>query len=534
MRSVFLPHFQYPLFERMLTAAETPLDMSSQIDQLPVEVLTYIFSYLRHADLANLALATKSFRRLATPLLWTHIELHRPGWHEYFRHDGASQTAANCRKDGSRKYIQLPDDESYCSTLIEYEPPMDTYRHYYLRDQRFARFFGSFNEVSYPTDLGQLSSQVPFRHLKSLCLDIDLNLLLERDEGLTLDFWAIFSTFQNLESFELIVDWVYSPQEWDRREQRFSELESTLPPWTKLHKLCLRGYIPKSFARWAISRPERLTTLELSILDRPIGNNLHTPRLNPPPEEESCRNSSEDTEDEGGEVQWAEEDLGNDSDDDDLDGEAVGPRALAILADTEIPYKMEALSTLVLTRPVQSLMRESGDPYTPYRDPICCSIRSDKAILQEWIRLIRATRRTLEHLVIDQRPYCEDTEGECTNQTEFLELYPFGSGFQRFKEMVIPVLLEDVEWPALKSLQFYGFDVPEPRKTKPHPRVPRLWPSLETKLKNSFLPAVKERFEPLGVEVDSFLGRRMVFRDDDGVISSGDGLGGYCEHCDVD
>lgn len=501
-------------------------DMPSRIDQLPIEVSTYIFSFLRHADLANLTLVCKSFTQLATPLLWTHIELHRPGWHERFQHEGTFHPTGNGRKDELRKYIELPDDISYCSTLHDYCPPTDKYRYYNMHDERFIRFLELFNKALSSINSAQLSSKVPFKHMKSLCLDINLDLLLERGGGLTLDFWTMFSVFQNLESFELIVSWLYNPEEWDRREQRFSELESTLPPLTKLCRLCLRSYIPKNFARWTMAFPEQLNTLELSILDRPIGNNLCSPRRNPPPEKGSDQ-ILEDIEDDGGDIPWVTEESDSESDED-FDGEAVSPRALAITEGTNIPDKLGALSTLILVRPAQYL----EDQYIRFGGGTCCSIRSETAILQEWTCLIRATRRTLQHLVIDQRPCCEDIETESAGQTEFLELHPFGPGFQRFKETVVPVLLEDAEWPALKSLRFYGFDVPEPLKTQPHPRIPRQFPSQEFKMMNSFLPAVKQRLEPLGVDIGSFLGRRMVFEDDDGVVLKGGGLGEQCDYDD--
>lgn len=85
--------------------------MSFRIGHLPVEVQTHIFSCLRHADLATIMRVSKSFRRVTTPLLWTHIELHRSGWHEHFQYEDALNIDEDVRNGRSRNYIEFPPEE---------------------------------------------------------------------------------------------------------------------------------------------------------------------------------------------------------------------------------------------------------------------------------------------------------------------------------------------------------------------------------------------------------------------------------------
>lgn len=102
----------------------------------------------------------------------------------------------------------------------------------------------------------------------------------------------------------------------------------------------------------------------------------------------------------------------------------------------------------------------------------------------------------------------------------------------RFKKIVLPVLIEEeAEWPMLQKVDFYGFDVPVAvsegkTKMRVHPRVQMRGLSEQVKERRSFLPDVERRFEGGGVKVNSYLGRRMVFSGDTGVVRMGDGLGG--------
>jgi hypothetical protein len=126
----------------------------------------------------------------------------------------------------------------------------------------------------------------------------------------------------------------------------------------------------------------------------------------------------------------------------------------------------------------------------------------------------------LVHLVLDQRPFAEQIETDSTGDTEFLVSYPYGPGYERFAEHCLPALLEEIEWPYLKSIRLYGFDVP-PEMAQKH--------SSPVKPQKLGLQ-VEARFKPLGVDVRSGLGRRMLYGEDNGVVRPyEDGLGGRVE-----
>jgi hypothetical protein len=148
------------------------------------------------------------------------------------------------------------------------------------------------------------------------------------------------------------------------------------------------------------------------------------------------------------------------------------------------------------------------------------SVKSDVAILQEWAALIRATRGTLEYLILEQRPFAEDIVQVSSTDEEFLVLCPYGAGYGRFIEHALPALLEEgAGWPRLKSVRLYGFDVPVQDFKKYYPK--------KKSPKQKLLAILEARFKPQGVDVRSGLGRRMIYYEHDGTIRSGkDGFGG--------
>ncbi|KAJ7825351.1 hypothetical protein B0H14DRAFT_1287034 [Mycena olivaceomarginata] len=196
------------------------------------------------------------------------------------------------------------------------------------------------------------------------------------------------------------------------------------------------------------------------------------------------------------------------------------PRALLTLLDSGIDFAahFSSLTRLTLRRPA-----ESSNPGL-WMQGVYVSLQSDLVILSEWAAVIRATRGTLEHLVLDQRSFAEQIERDGTGDTEFLVRYPYGPGYERFVEHCLPALLEEIKWPNLKSIRLYGFDVP---------------PEMAEKHSSSVKPQklglqVEARFKPLGVDVRSGLGRRMLYEEQDGVVSPHeDGLGGRVEEDEV-
>ncbi|KAJ7308600.1 hypothetical protein DFH08DRAFT_823886 [Mycena albidolilacea] len=296
---------------------------------------------------------------------------------------------------------------------------------------------------------------------------------------------------------QAIANQPYDYKDWDSATQAFASMDH--PPLDKLRTVRLRGYLPKEFVRYVCQGATGITDLELALLDRPIGSsNYANERQNPPPgwkhiESEVDGDAWLDGED---------EDTASDKDSDAEDyehEECVAPRALPTLLDSgiDLAAHFSSLTRLTLLRPAESY---------PGLD------------MQEWAALIRATRGTLEHLVLDQRPFGEEIETDATGDTEFLVRYPYGPGYERFVEHGLPVLLEEnAQWPNLESIRLYGFDVPSEMAEKHSSSLQPQKLGLQ----------VEARFKPLGVDVRSGIGRRMLYEDDDGVVRPrGDGRAG--------
>jgi len=83
--------------------------------------------------------------------------------------------------------------------------------------------------------------------------------------------------------------------------------------------------------------------------------------------------------------------------------EYVTARALACLVPESIS-RLVSLKTLHLCKP--GVGTEYGQRMMYYSTP------SDERILREWSALFRATRKTLQHLILDQRPVAEENTGD--------------------------------------------------------------------------------------------------------------------------
>ncbi|KAJ9662479.1 hypothetical protein H2198_001368 [Neophaeococcomyces mojaviensis] len=459
--------------------------MPHSLESLPPEISARIFSFLAHDSLSSLVRANHKFHSLIEPIIWTRIELHRPGYHEHHQYEEEFNFDTNLKFHQTRPYHVLSHDGWFSED--------DWYRQDEFYNENAFCFLKVFTDAALLTEsTKQARYDALAGTLRFLCLTFDFG-----DEHGIDGCWSVFSRFQGLEHLELTIRWPWSAQRWDDAAEDFEAKDH--PHLVKLHTLRLRGYIPQAVARYFCHGAASIQDLELALLDRPIGSTLLDDRQNPPPGQ-----SEEDFGD--------EEESQSSSESEDFNHEEVAPRALAALHDTDLINQLTSLSRLSLCRPAESSRYENRDSFAD----IYISPKSDRLILSEWAQLIRATRATVEHLIIDQRPMAEEIEQDSTGDLEFLVRYPYGPGYHNFVRYTLPALTEDVEWPRLQSIRLYGFDAPTRYGGKHIGRSHR-----------TLLETVEERFGPLGVDVKSSVGRRMIYEDEDGVVRNGDGLGGY-------
>lgn len=471
--------------------------MSSLLEWLPTEVEACILDHLDREDLVTLHCTSKRLYNLIFPLLWTEIELHRPGLHEQLLYKEAYDYDTIFNQESKRRYIGWSTESACEFNRIDNA-------HTEMSSCFLAKFSPLIHANSGLMNMAHLIMAA--ESLRSLCMDIAPNFQ---------NCLLVFSQFQNLKSLEISFRWTYNGYDWDENNEIFLSKREEVEPLKELCVLRLRGYVPVAFAQWACYATRSLVDLELAILDRPIGTTLLDPRENPPPRRQTRSDRADEGDNSVSNSDYGPEE--SDSEPEDMDQEMFAPRPLAVFLDTDIPERFTSISTLTLRRPAKSSQREN-DTYawtTPYT-----SVRSDETALAEWARILRSVRSTVEHLIFDQRPIAEIIETDSTGDSEYVIVYQFGSGYQRFKQIVLPVLLEDVEWPRLKSIRLYGFDTPEHANRTVPASCPKIFDS------QSFFPQLEEKFRPFGVDVNIGLGRRMLFEDDTGeIVTGGDGFG---------
>jgi hypothetical protein len=159
-------------------------------------------------------------------------------------------------------------------------------------------------------------------------------------------------------------------------------------------------------------------------LDRPVGSSACYLRVNsPPPENQRPEHIEGMTEDE----------LAKAKEHEDLEHEWVAPCALACLTP-EIMSRLVSLKRLYLCKP-------SNGSTIDY-DELYFSTPPDERILEEWSALLRVTRKTLQHLILDQRAVAPEDVGDGTDNRSYMRQCANGPSYDRFVKMVPPALLE--------------------------------------------------------------------------------------------
>ncbi|KAJ7029573.1 hypothetical protein C8F04DRAFT_1116240 [Mycena alexandri] len=422
------------------------------------ELQAQICGFQDHHSLTVLMRVNKSLSRLVEPMLYSQVELHPPDYHEYYRYPSeADNIPTEHRKYWTEAFVYTELKELGAS----------------FKTDSFMALFQETDASGPP----RARREALAKHVRLLCLELSL----DNSETHAADPFGIIASFQNLTHLELTMNWPRQHQIWNKVARDF--LAKSHPPLENLRTLRLRGYLPKS-------------------------SSLVYDRQNPPRQRKSeGYEDDEDDDEDDDEVDTAEN-----SDAEDFEHEeCIAPRALAALDDIDLTRQFSSLAYLRLCWPAESPRGGVHDVYV--------SVASDITILKEWAALIRATRGTLEHLILDQRPFAEEIEQDSTGDEEFLRAFAYGPGYDRFVEHALPALIEDgAEWPRLRSVHLHGFDVPPKDGGEVNDAVDQ---------PQRLLEVVAARFEPLGVDVRSDLGRRMVYEDDDGVIRGHvDGFGG--------
>ncbi|KAI8659975.1 F-box domain-containing protein [Fusarium sp. Ph1] len=246
--------------------------------------------------------------------------------------------------------------------------------------------------------------------------------------------WHLLPSFTNLEVLELHGQ--YYP----------FDIEIRGPSLDRLRFIKLFAYIPPAAVKWILLCTNALERLELGLLDRPVSNiQAEHPAHWPLPEEQVWEN-------------------GNFVDYGSLDGEWVIPRPLGCVF-TQLEITLPNLTHLYLCQPCQN------DPSTAdqvYR----WSSRAEAAALADWRRLLLASSKTLETLVLEQRPGAEELERDIDGEVCFMLNNSMGTGNRALVEMLEEILFQDGAFPSLRHVCLYGFAVGQDFALQPSKSTP--------------------------------------------------------------
>lgn len=449
--------------------------MPSPLDKLPAEICGCIVANLRINDLFLLMQVSKAHQAFLEPLLWTRIEMHRRDFHTQNAHD-----ALRVEEAAGRQTLPYDDGPEWPGRIYD----LDTEAH--ERGEKFLKTFSTHEK--WGRGLSEARRSYLGSLIKWLCLPINPG--APYGHPTDVDPWNSFSSFVNLEHLEISGFWVPPST-----SSPFSPPEHGL---AKLRTLKLRGYFPKEFVQWLFEEPACIEELQLGIIDAPVGTSNVEPSewINPPPPENHPPDDMEG---------MSEEEIAKWESVESLVSEYVAPRALACLTP-DIVRRLTNLKKLYLCKPANGDKLDEDFRY--FSEP------SDERILEEWNALIRATRKTLEHIVLDQRPVAEENCADGTTNKAYVRECANGPSYQRFVKMVLPALLEGEECPNLEVIRLFGFERFDEGVDEVYgdPDYPDGSVDVPGQLKAAFPEA----------EVTSHAGRRMIIWNDSGEILSGE------------
>nr|RBR01842.1 hypothetical protein FVER53263_11205 [Fusarium verticillioides] len=384
------------------------------LDTLPSETQLQIFSQIAAHDLSTIARTSKRLNQIATPLLWNDIELHEEGYHE------------------SRHELKVP------------VPARDPARRPYHLKQKWgngqgarmkASQFFEILQIMYrenPDRLQQITPRV--RHLCTV-IDPSWRPVNEEDDSVdaeAIQVWHLLPYFSSLETLELYGDY-YDSQEV---EEQVSEILGSPP---KLRFLKLSGYMPREVPAWLLKAGDTLERLELDMLGRPISTYLsNDPHFTPLP----CEKINTDDGD------ASESDYGSLADD------MIIPRPLGNIFTDYGDYKLKLpkLKHLFLGQPAESCHTNDFATYS-------WSKRAESACYDDWLRILEASMKTLETLVLEQRPSADLIEGDGYSEDMWMEERAWSHASEILLDMVETVISSETNQLPLKRVYLYGMVV---------------------------------------------------------------------------
>ncbi|KAF5672215.1 hypothetical protein FDENT_10640 [Fusarium denticulatum] len=381
------------------------------LDNFPGEIQLHIFSQIGAHGLSIIARTSKHLNQIATPLLWNDIELHEEGYHE------------------SRHEIKVPPP-ARDPAHRPYHP-----KHKWGNGQGAcmkAYLFFEMLQIMHkknPDRLQQITQRVRY-----LCTVIDPSWRpVDKDtdsiDGEAIQVWHLLPYFSNLETLELYGNYYHSQES----EEQVSKIVGSPP---KLRFLKLSGYMPREVPVWLLREADTLERLELDMLDRPISTCLsNDPHFTPLPCEKI------DTDDGSN----SESDYGS------LIDDMIIPRPLGnVFKDYgDHKLKLPKLGHLFLGQPAESCSTNDFATYS-------WSKRAESACYDDWLRILEASLKTLETLVLEQRPAADYIEGDGYNEDMWMDERVWSHASKILLEMVQTVISSETSQISLKRVYLYG------------------------------------------------------------------------------
>ncbi|KAF6806974.1 hypothetical protein CSOJ01_08478 [Colletotrichum sojae] len=416
----------------------------SSLGSVPNEVLLNIIQLLNAHDLSRLSLASKRLNALSQPLLWNDIELHAAGYHE-------------------------------CSAELKDPPPFRSPSERFYQGTRRNDVIEKAKKLF--EMLAKVNTKDPERareilaRVRHLCTVVDSPFVADT-------LIQLLPHFQNLKTLEL--HGTYSCCESEATS------EPPYPALPNLRFVKLFGYMPRALVRLVLQSGTALERLELGALDRPVSSSsCYREKMQYPPRPEDKLGVDSDGESDYGSVGQ----------------ECVIPRPLGgfLHLEEEAELALPALKHLYLFQPTGRAIDLGVLNYG-------WSQRAVRSCLADWRRVLEASSRSLETLVVEQRQGADYEELDGWASADFLRRNDDGSGNEALMEMLTHLFGDEAAFPVLKRVFLRGITVCESTGNRPSATFPG----------GRFMLLAERR----GIACDARLGEWLLFDRDSG-----------CEYC---